>query len=374
MAGKNSVTRKLLTTEGKFEVLECIATSQCHALTPTFATGTVNALLAAMRILLILTALATIACSKGAAATPDRSPSKTSTVNQPAPSPRSGPQPVEVEMRNVDLRVTENVTMRVHHLRGRFVPSGRAEAPYLDDKHSYSVAIDSGEILLDTGSLNALMNRTMELGDANVEKIRISTEEGNRLRQKGLLDKGIKLPFDVKGGVEATPDGRIRLRAASVRSLGISLRPLMKIFSIEMDDMVKVKPGHGVTVEGNDLILDPQELIPAPAIRGRVTSVRVVEGGIVQTFGTGERRRLSPQAISQNYIYWRGGELQFGKLTMVETDLELIDDDPTDPFVFSVDHWNDQLVAGYSKNTTSGGLKTHMPDHNDLKRQPASKQ
>lgn len=33
-------------------------------------------------------------------------------------------------------------------------------------------------------------------------------------------------------------------------------------------------------------------------------------------------------------IYGRGSELQFGKLTTVDTDLELIDDDPKDPFVF----------------------------------------
>lgn len=47
--------------------------------------------------------------------------------------------------------------------------------------------------------------------------------------------------------------------------------------------------------------------------------------------------------------------------------LELVDIDPTDPFDFSVDRWNDQLVAGYSKTTTARGLKAHMPDYNDLK-------
>ena len=276
-------------------------------------------------------------------------------------------------MRNVDLHVTAEVTLRIRHLRGRFEPTGRADMPYLEDKLSYVVAIDSGEIALDMASLNALMTRTLGQGRSNVEKLRISTDDESRLRQQGVLDKGIKVPFDVKGGIEATPDGRIRLRAAAVRAFGLPVNPLMKLLRLKMDDLLTVKPGHGVTVDNNDLILDPQQLVPPPLIRGKVTSVRVADGMIVQTFGSGERRRLSPPAVSRNYIYWRSGELQFGKLTMTDTDLELVDEDPGDPFDFSIDHWNDQLVAGYSKNTPNRGLKAHMPDHNDLNRQTAGK-
>jgi len=270
-------------------------------------------------------------------------------------------------MNNVNLRVTSDITLHVTHLRGRFVPAGRAEIPYLDDKDSYIVAIDSGEIAIDMVSLNALMNRTLEKGGANVERVRISTEGGKTLRQKGVLDKGIKVPFDLKGTVDVTPDGRIRVHAASMRSLGIPMKPLMKVFGIEMDDMVKVNPSYGVMVENDDLILDPEKLVPPPRIRGKVTAVRVTDDALVQTFGSGERSRLSPPAVSRNHIYWRGGALRFGKLTMADTDLELIDEDPSDPFDFSVDHWNDQLVAGYSKNTKDRGLKTHIPDYSDLR-------
>ena len=51
---------------------------------------------------------------------------------------------------------------------------------------------------------------------------------------------------------------------------------------------------------------------------------------------------------------------------MNETDLELVDQDPSDPFDFSVDRWNEQLVAGFSKITADRGLKAHMADYNDL--------
>ena len=44
-------------------------------------------------------------------------------------------------------------------------------------------------------------------------------------------------------------------------------------------------------------------------------------------------------------------------------DLQLIDDNRRDPFDFSQERYNDQLVAGYSKNTAALGLKFDMPDY-----------
>ena len=46
--------------------------------------------------------------------------------------------------------------------------------------------------------------------------------------------------------------------------------------------------------------------------------------------------------------------------------MQLIDADPTDAFDFFPDHYNDQLVAGYSKTTASGGLRVYMPDYNKI--------
>ena len=66
-------------------------------------------------------------------------------------------------------------------------------------------------------------------------------------------------------------------------------------------------------------------------------------------------------------MYYRGGVLRFGKLTMTDTDLELIDANPRDSFDFFQDRYNDQLVAGYSKNTPQHGLKVYMPDYKSLR-------
>lgn len=275
-------------------------------------------------------------------------------------------QPVEVEMSNVDLHLTPDITLHVRHLRGRFEPAGQRTTPFLDDKTSYSVAVDSGVVAIDLASLNALMTRTLADDGSNVDKLKISVDDKGDLKQKGVIDKGLPIPFSVKAGVEATPDGKLRVFTKSVKGFGMPMKPLMKMFHLEMDDLLKVKPGRGVTVRDNDLILDPAMLLPAPTMRGNVISARIENDAVVQTFGDGIARHLNPAASGKNFIYWRGGSLAFGKLTMTATDLELVDADPKDPFDFSAEHWNDQLVAGYSKTTASGGLKAHIPDYNDL--------
>jgi hypothetical protein len=282
------------------------------------------------------------------------------------PAAAAKPRSVEVDMRNVDLHMAGDVTLRVHGLRGRFVPTRPDGVPNLDDNDSYVVEVDAGEVAMGEASLNALMNEYVFAGPKPpVKDLQITMEDG-LLKQKGKLDKKIDIPFKTKGTVEATPDGKIRVHAKSIRSLGLPVKPLMKVLGIEMDDMLKVAPGHGVTVDENDFIIDPAQALPPPKLRGKITSVRIEGDEIIQTFGSGVAAPLMPAAVSPNHIYWRGGYLRFGKLTMRETDLELIDQDPSDPFDFSVAHYNDMLVAGYSKNTPRLGLKTHMPDYDDL--------
>ena len=277
-------------------------------------------------------------------------------------------QPVEVEMSNVNLHLTADITLHVRHLRGRFEPAAQRAVAYLDDKTSYTVAVDSGVISIDLASLNALMSQTLADDGSNIDKLTISVDEKGNLRQKGVIDKTVNIPFNVKASIEATPEGRLRVHTKSVKGFGIPMKHLMKLFHVEMDDLLRVRSGHGVTVDGNDLVLDPATLMPPPSIRGRVTSATIENNTVVQVFGDGAPRHLSPPAISRNFIYWRGGSLAFGKLTMTSTDLELVDIDPKDPFDFSVERWNDQLVAGYSKTTAARGLKAHLPDYNDLPR------
>ena len=129
-----------------------------------------------------------------------------------------------------------------------------------------------------------------------------------------------------------------------------------------MAKLINTRNTKGISVDDNDIILDPAQVLPPPKMRGRITAVRIEGDEIVQVFGTEKPSSAKKPSLS-NYMWYRGGVLRFGKLTMHDTDMRLNDADPSDPFDFFPDHYNEHLVAGYSKTTASGGLVVHMPDY-----------
>jgi hypothetical protein len=70
---------------------------------------------------------------------------------------------------------------------------------------------------------------------------------------------------------------------------------------------------------------------------------------------------------------YRDSNLRFGKLTMNQADLMLIDMDPQDPFDFYLDHYQEQLVAGYTKTTLEFGLRVYTRDYNKLHKPAANR-
>jgi hypothetical protein len=281
----------------------------------------------------------------------------------------AAPQPVQVHMRNVDLHVSDDVTLHVRQLSGHFVAVDR-EVAHLDFKQSYAVVVESGEVAIDLASLNTLMARSTGGGKSNIDHLQLSLNDDGTLGQKGVIDSRVNIPFKSKAVLSTTPDGHIRVSTTSMRSLGLPVKSIMKLLHFQMDDLVKVAPGTGVVTDGNDLILDPSLLLPAPSVRGRISRVRIQNNELVQTFGSGTAKPIAGRQLAPNHIYWRGSQLSFGKLTMTGTDLELVDMDPDDSFDFSIDHWNAQLIEGYSKTLPDRSLRAYMPDYNDL---PASR-
>jgi len=285
---------------------------------------------------------------------------------------RSSPRDVQIEMKNVRLHVDDGIILDVSRLRGIMVSRNAGAPPIFDDQSSYILQLQTAQMSMEMSSLQNLMNRHVFAYDGSPLKDLVLAADGARIKMKGKLHKGINVPFSSTASIAPTSDGQMRLHVESMKALGIPAKGLLGIFGLELDDVMDIKRRRGVDVQDNDIVIAPGQVLPPPEIRGRLTHVAVQGNRLSQTFDDPARGRPARLALpspgSTNYVYFGGGDIRFGKLTMHDADLQLIDADPRDPFDFFPARYNAQLVAGYSKNTPKKGLKTFMPDYDDLRK------
>ena len=284
-------------------------------------------------------------------------------------SVRAAPGDVQIEMKNVRLHPAEGIVLEIAYLRGTMVSRKAGTPPVFDDQQSYVLRVRRAHIALDVVSLQNLLNQQVFAYEgAPVKNLTVTTEQG-QLAMKGKLHKGVDVPFSMKASVSTTPDGRMRLHSESMKAVGIPAKGLLEFFGLKLDDVMNVKKRQGIEIQDNDIVISAGQVLPPPEIAGRLSRVAVEGNRIVQVFddGAAAPENLNrPSPTARNYVYFGGGDIRFGKLTMHDADLQLIDSDPKDPFDFYPARYNAQLVAGYSKNTPQKGLKTYMPDYNDI--------
>ena len=141
----------------------------------------------------------------------------------------------------------------------------------------------------------------------------------------------------------------------------------MDLVRADVADFIKTEKVPGLSADGNGLIFDLKSILPPPYIEGAVTAVRIEGQNLILTFGTAKKAKAS-RSESGNYMAYQGNQLRFGKLTMNGADLTLMDMDPKDPFDFYLDHYLQQVEAGYTKITGNFGLRVSMKDFDKLPR------
>ena len=277
-------------------------------------------------------------------------------------------------MENVNFHVGYGVELRVAYLTGRLAGATPGKVPTFDDVNSYVIEIDSARVSMTAGSLTNLMNNVLFAGpSAPIKDTRVEID-GAELKQTGTLRKGVSVPFTMRASLDVTPDGRLRLHPTSMKAAGIIPKGVLDFFGLHFKSLLKVRPESPVQVSGDDLLLDPARVLPPPRIRGKLTRAWIADGLVFEQFGAEKpTHSITPPLASRNFMYYRGGTLRFGKLTMIDADLMLVDEDPSDPFDFSPAQYKDQLVAGYSKNTPDNGLVTRMPDLSDIAKRRAAR-
>jgi hypothetical protein len=287
-----------------------------------------------------------------------------------AGKPSNGSGDVNAAMRNVNYHLTDKIMVHIVSLNGKLTPKPDQMVVF-DDRQSFGIDVDSAKVTLSTTSLtNDLNGYVFAKPDAPLKKL-AATIEGDQLTVKGLLASKGGIPFSTTGTLAVTPEGMIRVHTTKVEALHLPVKGLMDMLGLDSAKLVNTNKVQGVSVDKDDLILDPQVILPPPQLRGRLTSIKIENGQIALAFaGTGEKgsgQPLTNNCGARNYLQFKGGTVRFGKLIMTDADLVLLDTEPADSFDFAIDHYKEQLVAGFSKMTQQGGLCVHMPDYDKIR-------
>jgi hypothetical protein len=264
-------------------------------------------------------------------------------------------------MRKVNFYIIPDAALRIRTLRGdmRALHGGPIS---FDDKNAFVIDLDYAEIGLNGNDLTALMNRHIfAYPGAPLKNLKIHTS-GSQVVQSGVMHKILDIPFEITADVSVTPEGLIKLHPVKTRILGVNGDDLMKAFHLSLEKILDLSKAKGVTAKGNDLFLDPVKILPPPAITGHATAIRIDGDELVQTFGgIGVKPPLVPPDTSApGYMFYKGGTLRFGKLIMLDADMQIVDLRPSGFFGFSLDRYREQLVAGYERTLPDMGLVVYM--------------
>ncbi|MGB7434593.1 MAG: hypothetical protein WBR26_09135 [Candidatus Acidiferrum sp.] len=268
-------------------------------------------------------------------------------------------------MSNVTFRFSETVAVEIKSLNGVLVPLGKNEFPVFDDKDSFNLRISTAEIAIDSSNLaNVLNSNVFARPHSPLTELSISVEKGH-LKVKGKLHDRRDIPLETEGILIPTADGKLRLHNEKIKAIHVQVKGLMDLFGIDLGELMKEGKVPGVRAQEDDLIIDLEQILPPPHIEGKVVSVRIEGDRIIQVFGGSDVKPVK-NIRAGNYMAFRNNRLRFGKLVMNDADLILIDMDPNDPLDFYLDHYKEQLSAGYAKITPDSGLRMFIKDYNKL--------
>lgn len=285
----------------------------------------------------------------------------------PTPTEAAAKAPTQTVMRNVWFHIDEDAYLDIHHMRGEMMSKTPGAPLNLDNRLSFVMKIDTAKIGMRSASLDVLMNRYIfGYTDAPLRNLHIEVA-GGQLKQTGVIHKLVDIRFTMWANVSAS-NGMIRIHPTKIETYGINGMSLMNVVGMSLEKMLTMPKGRGIFAQGNDLLIDPQHALPPPQVEMRLVEARIEGDELVQIFDSGHHlpELKLPHPEEKNTLYFRGGTLRMGKLLMIDSNMQVVDTDPSDPFDFFIDRYNDQLVAGFSRNQPDYGLLVFMRDYSDL--------
>lgn len=289
---------------------------------------------------------------------------------QRAAGPRdSGVDAVGLEVHNVDFELGDGIGFYVKSLAGAMAPH-KAGAPLdFDDPNSYDIHIYSGTVVIRPKDLDALFNRYVLTNEPrSLSSVRNRTRNGALTvdvgaRLFGFIPPIGGLPTHLSGPIGIGRHNRLVYTPDHVSSLGLPLLGLLKTTGLSLA-MITPLDRPGVKLEGNQLLMDPACLFPAPRLHiDRIKSATLSKAGLTLVFDSHKADpKFSKIPVSSNsYIWLQSGDARFFSTVLVNTRL-LMKNIHGKRLHFNLYHYRAQTAAGRINGLMDGSLVVDVPN------------
>lgn len=270
--------------------------------------------------------------------------------------------PTRLQAENVSIQVTDTVKIQVKSVDGLLMPTHPNHPISLDDPRSMRLQLQNAETTLSAEDLSRLLNEyVLPHAKTSVKEISVSFEDG-QVHVTGKVHKLVDVPFSADGPVGVTPDGDVRVHFAKITAAGFVHKKMLDWLGIKASSVAGAGRPHSFRVESDDVIFPLHTLFPPPHFTGHLRLLKIEGDRLVQVFGT-PRPFAPPPVPAEHYIYFRGGAIQFGRLTMQGVDLELLNKEEGQPLNFSMDNVFAESLAGYLKPTAKRGIVAYIASY-----------
>lgn len=267
---------------------------------------------------------------------------------------------------NLELTQGTHFHAYVRWIRGLMLRTQRDREPSFDAPDSFVLEIQKGIIHVKLDDITAFLNSA----DIPLKKISLKAENG-QFHLHGTIHKIVPLSVELIGTLSPLPDGRLQFHLKKINVLKLPLKGFLGIFHIKLDDLAGSVKAPGVQIADNDIFFDTQQLLPPPHIHGKITRLIIADSELKLVYGDAKD---DDEQLAQwhNFLRLVGGTVSFGKLTMRNTDLTMIDAVEEPWFKLDLTNYQTQLVYGTTRVTSKAGLEIYMPDIDSLSVKKAS--
>jgi hypothetical protein len=236
-----------------------------------------------------------------------------------------------------------------------------------DDLDSFHLVVQQSVVRIRPDVLAGMFNESIfHYRGSRVRDLKVSLvidDDGERLvRLDGKVNLVAWIPFTMFThlGVDTTANALV-IELDHLKVFGfLPATRLLHWTPMHLDRLIALPPNQSLQVDDNCIMVKPFGLFPPPRIQGRIAAVAVDADAIRITFAGDPI--AAPQSAALNYVYLRGGASQFGHFRMADTDVLILDQDPSDPFVFSLLHYAAMLTRSKVEMPDTRSARVTMPD------------